>query len=323
MRDLWKSGDSYTMKKRCFVFAGQGAQFVGMGKDLAEAYPPCRELYEKADGILGWSLSKVCFEGPETELTRTDRCQPAIFVTSLACLEALRRETGEAATAAMAGLSLGEWTALHAAGAISFEDALRLLEARGRFMQEACDAREGGMLSVIGLGADAVKKVCEEAGVEISNFNSPGQTVLSGEKGRMAKAEELAKAAGAKKTVPLKVAGAYHSSLMEPAARKLEQALARVAIAGTSVPVVSNVTGRPHGGPDEIRRAMVRQVTSPVQWVAGVEWLRGNGTTEYVECGPGKVLSGLIGRIDGAAAVRNIQDVPSLRKAVEEISRPA
>ena len=311
------------MNKTCVVFAGQGAQFTGMGKDLAEAHPQCRALYESADRILGYSLSRLCFEGPDAELTRTDRCQPAIFVTSIACLTALRLEAENIAPVATAGLSLGEWSALHMAGALSFEDTLRLLEARGRFMQEACDQREGGMLSVMGLNADAIKKVCDTAGVEISNFNSPVQTVLSGERNRIAKAEELAKAAGAKKTVPLKVAGAYHSSLMEPAARRLEAMLAGVTIRKPELPVVSNVTGKPHGAPEEICRAMVRQVTSPVQWVAGVEWLRSIGVTDYIECGPGKVLSGLISRIDSAAAVRNIQDVPSLRKTAEEPVRPA
>jgi [acyl-carrier-protein] S-malonyltransferase len=305
--------------KRAIVFAGQGAQFVGMGRDLAGAYPECRALFERADAALGYALSSVCFEGPEGELTKTSRCQPAIFVTSMACAVALARRAPGLEWAAAAGLSLGEWTALHQAGALTFEDTVRVLEARGRFMQEACEARDGAMMSVIGPAAEALEPVCARTGVEIANLNSPGQTVLSGERAAIAAAEKLAQEAGAKRTVILNVAGAYHSSLMAPAARKLEALLKDVVIQTPRIPVVANVTGRPHGGPDAIRETMVKQVTAPVRWIDGVTWMRQNGVTAYVECGPGKVLAGLIKRIDGAAGLHGIQDAATLDKAVQEL----
>ena len=303
------------MKTKAAVFAGQGAQAVGMGKDLADADPACRALFDTASSVLGYDLARICFEGPIEELTKSNHCQPAIFTMSVACFRALERGVPGLTFAGTAGLSLGEWSALHAAGALSFEDAVRILEARGRFMQEACQAQEGGMISVMGLDRAALEKVCAEAGVEIANLNSPEQTVLSGPKARIPIAEKLAAEAGAKRTVVLNVAGAFHSTLMAPAAARLEQALAHVPIRAPAVPVISNVTGQPHGTPDEIRQAMVRQVTSPVQWVTTVGWFRAAGAGEYWEFGPGKVLSGLIKRIDKDAATGNIQDRPTLEKA--------
>ena len=307
------------MSDRAVVFAGQGAQFVGMGKDLAEAYPACRALFGKADDVLGFQLSTLCFEGPIEELTRSNNCQPAIFVSSVACYTALGIERPGLAPAGAAGLSLGEWTALHVAGALSFEDTLRVLEARGRFMQEACGRRDGAMVSVMGLPAEKLREICAATGVEIANLNSPEQTVLSGERKGIVEAEKAAQAAGAKRTVMLNVAGAFHSALMAPAAARLEALLGTVPLKAPCLPVVANVTGRPHGGPDDIRRDMVRQVTSPVQWVSCVQWLAGQGVKKYVECGPGKVLSGLIKRIDREAQLADIQDVPTLKKAVEAL----
>lgn len=307
------------MRTKAVVFAGQGAQAVGMGKDLVEAYPDCRALFDRADGVLGFSLSKLCFEGPIEELTKSSRCQPAIFVTSLACFTALGKEAGVLSFAGTAGLSLGEWTALHMAGSLGFEDTLRVLEARGRFMQEACEERRGGMVSVIGLAPEKLKEVCAAAGVEIANLNSPEQTVLSGDRAQIEEAEKLAKAAGASRTVILNVAGAFHSSFMASAARKLEAFLAGVKFATPRIPVVSNATGLPHGEPDEIRKNMVSQVTSPVQWVSSVKWFKENGVTEYIECGPGKVLSGLIKRIDKDAVISNVQDGATLKKAAATV----
>ncbi len=305
---------------RALVFSGQGAQFAGMGKDLAGAFPECRALFRKADEVLGYSLSALCFEGPVEELTKSNNCQPAIFVTSAACHAALAAKAGGLPAVGVAGLSLGEWTALYVAGALSFEDTVRVLSARGRFMQEACDERQGGMVSVIGLPADRLQDVARSAGVEIANLNSPEQTVLSGEKARIPEAERLAVEAGAKKTVVLNVAGAFHSSLMASAARRLEAFLAGVAIGSAGVPVVSNVTGVPHGDPESIRRAMVRQVTETVRWTDCVGWFKGQGCSEYVECGPGRVLTGLIKRMDGAAALHNVQDIPTLEKAAAAIA---
>lgn len=304
------------MKTRGIVFAGQGAQAVGMGKDLAAAFPECRALFDKADAALGYPLSKLCFEGPIEELTKSSHCQPAIFVASLACWTAFNIRKGGVDVKGTAGLSLGEWTALHMAGALTFEDTLRVLEARGRFMQAACEERQGGMVSVIGLPADKLNAVCAATGVEMANLNSPEQTVLSGEKQAIQAAETMAKEAGAKRTVVLNVAGAFHSSLMASAAAKLKDVLAGVAIRAPAFPVIANVTGLPHGGPDDIRRDMVRQVTSSVQWIACVNWFKANGVADYVECGPGKVLAGLIKRVDSQAVCHSIQDVETLDKAV-------
>jgi [acyl-carrier-protein] S-malonyltransferase len=301
------------------VFAGQGAQFVGMGRELAASVAECKALFDRADDVLGYGISRICFEGPEEELTRSDHCQPAIFVTSVACHAAWMRAMPGLEIRAAAGLSLGEWTALHVAGALTFEDALRVLEARGRFMQDACEAREGGMVSVIGLGGDALGEICRSAGVEVSNVNSGQQVVLSGERAAVGKAEELAKAAGARRTVVLRVAGAYHSSLMAPAAERLREFLREVEIRPCRLPVVANVTGRPHGGPEDIRRDMVRQVTEPVQWLSCVEWFGRRGIDTYVECGPGNVLSGLIKRIDSAAALHGIQDPRTLDRTVQSL----
>ncbi len=303
------------MNKRAVVFAGQGAQSVGMGKDLAEAYPACRALYERADAVLGFSLSKVCFEGPDTELTKSNNCQPAIFVTSVACYTALQSKLGGAVTfAGMAGLSLGEWTALHLAGVLSFEDTLKVLEARGRFMQQACEEQVGGMVSVMGLGQDKLREICAQSGVQMANINSTDQIVLSGAKAGVEAAEKLAQAAGAKRTIPLKVAGAFHSALMQSAATRLTAVLDSVTFQAPAVPVAANVLGGPHGAPAAIKQDMLRQITQSVNWLGCVEWFRQQGVTEYVECGPGKVLSGLIKRIDPAAVTLNVQDAATADK---------
>lgn len=304
------------MKEKAIVFAGQGAQAVGMGKDLSDAYPECKALFDRADEVLGLKLSKLCFEGPIEDLTKSGNCQPAIFVTSIACWKAFSARAGSVAVKGTAGLSLGEWSALHMAGALSFEDTLRVLQARGRYMQEACEEKKGGMVSVIGLADDKLREVCANAGVEMANLNSADQTVLSGEFGAIQAAEKLAKESGAKKTIMLNVAGAFHSRLMASAADKLKDFLAKVDIHQPGIPVVANVTGMPHGGPDDIRREMVRQVTSSVQWISCVNWFKNNGVTEYLEFGPGRVLSGLIKRIDAAAVTTNVSDVATLDKAV-------
>ena len=311
------------MRKRAVVFAGQGAQFVGMGKDLAGAFPECKALFDRADEALGYALSRICFEGPESELTRSNHCQPAIFVTSVACFTALGLKAGGPAFCGTAGLSLGEWTALHAAGVLSFEDTLRILEARGRFMQQACEERAGGMVSIIGLAMDKLLEICEVTGVELANLNSADQTVLSGDRKAILEAENIAKVAGAKRTFVLNVAGAFHSSLMKSAAERLAPVLAAAAFQPTAMPVVANVSGVPHGGPDAMRRDMLRQITCSVQWLACVEWFQQQGVTDYVECGPGRVLAGLIKRIDKNATTHSIQDVPTLEKAAEALCRDA
>jgi [acyl-carrier-protein] S-malonyltransferase len=307
------------MADTAIVFAGQGAQTVGMAKDLAERYPDCLALFEKADEVLGYGLSGICFEGPEEELTKSNHCQPAIFVASTACYKALCLVGKEPAAVGAAGLSLGEWSALHMAGALSFEDTLRVLEARGRFMQEACEERDGAMVSLIGLSLEQCREICDKTGVQIANLNSSAQTVLSGERAGIEQAETLAKEAGAKRAVVLRVAGAFHSRLMDSAAERLAAVLAEVDIREPSVPVIANVTGMPHGSPDEIRETMVKQVNSSVRWLSCIEWFRANGAARYIECGPGKVLTGLIRRIHSDAALHNVYDVASLEGTLDGI----
>lgn len=305
--------------KVALVFAGQGAQFVGMGKDFAEKYPECAELFSKADEILGRDLSRICFEGPIEDLTRSDNCQPAIFAASMAAYTALRLEAGDLGFAAAAGLSLGEWSALHAAGALSFEDTLKVLEARGRYMQEACEERQGAMACVIGLKKNQLEEICENTGAQIANLNSPVQTVLSGESECVEKAAGMAEEAGAKRVIMLKVAGAFHSGLMTPAAEKLGRFLEDIKISKPAIPVVANVSGKPHGDPGGIAAQMVRQVNSTINWVSCAEWFKNAGFKTYVECGPGKVVSGLIKSIDREASLNNIQDMASLETALSSL----
>ncbi|MBI2438973.1 MAG: ACP S-malonyltransferase [Lentisphaerae bacterium] len=302
------------------LFAGQGAQTAGMGRDLAAAFPECQALYTKANEVLGYDLARLCWEGPESELQKSTYCQPAVFVTSAACWQALQRERKTLAIHSTAGLSLGEWTALWLAGVVSFEDALRILQARGEFMQAACEERAGAMLSVIGLGAALLQTVAKQAGVEIANYNSPEQTVLSGAREGIEAVEKLVKEAGAKRAIRLNVAGAYHSSLMAPAARRLEDFIREVPIQPPRLSVLSNVTGQPHSSaPADIRRQMVRQVTSPVQWVECGNWFRRQGITRYIECGPGRVLTGLVKRIHPGTALNNVQDCPSLDQTLVDL----
>ncbi len=297
------------------LFAGQGAQTVGMGRDLAQAFPECAQLFARANEILGYDLAKICFEGPESELVKSNHCQPAIFVVSAACYLALGAGRDAPDLAGVAGLSLGEWTALWMAQALNFDDVVRVLEARGRFMQEACEQNEGAMLSVLGLDPARLAEVVAQSGAEPANFNSPEQTVLSGTRAAIQQAEGLAKAAGAKRAILLNVAGAYHSKLMASAAERLCAFLRDIEIRSPAIPVVSNVTGRPHGSPAEIRQLMARQVVSPVQWIAVMDWFKQNGVRRYLECGPGRVLCGLAKRIHPEAAFANVQDLDSLAKA--------
>lgn len=302
------------MSKKAILFPGQGAQAVGMGKDLAEGLPEARALFDRASGVLGYDLADVCFNGPIEKLTVSAHAQPAIFVHSVAAYQAWQaRHPGSFDY--MAGLSSGEWTALHLAGVIGFEDTLKVLEARGRFMQEACEAQPGGMISIIGAESAVLEKICAGSGVEMANLNSPEQTVLSGPKEGIDRAEVLAKELGIRKAIRLNVAGAFHSSLMRPAAVKLEAVLARVPFQAPLIPVIANVTGDVHGGPEDIRKAMVAQVFSSVRWYQGIDVMKAAGVSSYLECGPGKVLSGLVKRIDKSASLHSIQDRSGLDTA--------
>jgi [acyl-carrier-protein] S-malonyltransferase len=300
------------MTKTALLFAGQGAQTVGMGKDLAEAFPTARGIFDRANQVLGYDLAKVCFEGPEAELTKTENAQPGIYLVSWVCLQLLRERVPSLQFQATSGLSLGEFTALAAAGVMSFEDGLKVVRQRGRFMQEACEAAPGSMAAIIGLDEGPTREVCAEAGVELANLNCPGQLVISGEKAGIDKACELAKARGAKRALPLQVAGAYHSRLMASAQPKLRAALGEIPLHLPSVPVISNVTAQPHNTAGEIHTKLVEQVTSSVRWEESMRHLLGQGFTKFIELGPGAALSGFMKRIDKNAAMLNVNNVASL-----------
>jgi len=304
------------MSKTALLFAGQGAQYAGMGRDLAERFPDARTWFDRANATLGYDLATICFEGPEEELTKTENAQPGIFVVSWVAFQLLKERLPALKFDATAGLSLGEFTALTAAGVMTFEDGLKVVRQRGRFMQEACEVTEGSMAAIIGLDETQTRDVCRLAGVELANLNCPGQLVISGPADKMAEACELAKAKGVKRALPLPVAGAYHSALMASAQPKLQAALGAVRIEAPTVPVISNVTAQPHGAPADIRQRLVEQVTSSVRWEESMRYLLSQGVTHFIELGPGTALSGFMKRIDKNAEVFNIADVASLETTV-------
>ena len=300
------------MSKTALLFAGQGAQAVGMGKDLAEKFPSVRAWFDRANTALGYDLASICFNGPEPELTKTENAQPGIFLVSWVAFQLLKEQTPSLKFDATAGLSLGEFTVLTAAGAMSFEDGLRVVRQRGRFMQEACDATQGGMAAVIGLDEAVTREVCAEAGVVLANLNCPGQLVISGEADKIGKAVELAKARGARRAIALPVAGAYHSPLMAGAQPKLQAELVKIKISPPIVPVISNVTAKAHGAPAEISARLVEQVNASVLWEKSMRALLAQGFTRFIELGPGTALSGFMKRIDKNVQMLNVADVASL-----------
>ena len=307
------------MSKTALLFAGQGAQAVGMGKDFAEQIPAARALFDRANAALGYDLAHVCFHGPEAELTKTEHAQPGIFLVSWVAFQLLRERVPSLKFDATSGLSLGEFTALTAADVMSFEDGLTVVRQRGRFMQEACEVTQGGMAAIIGLDEAPTREVCAEAGVELANLNCPGQLVLSGAAEKIARACELAKAKGAKRALPLPVAGAYHSRLMASAQPKLQAALAGIPLHPPSVPVFANVTAQPHGGGADIRQRLVEQVTASVRWEASMRHLLAQGFTRFIELGPGTALSGFMKRIDKTAQMLNVADAASLEATVKTL----
>jgi len=303
-----------------FLFPGQGAQTVGMGQDLVESSAAAREVFESAERETGLPLSQLCFEGPVVELSRSDIAQPAILTVSIAALRAMEQAASHAlCPGAAAGLSLGEYSALVAAGAMDLHTAVRLVQRRGLYMQDACQASPGTMYSVIGLEDTQVEQACQAArertggGVWAANYNCPGQVVISGEEGPARAAANLCTRAGARKVMQLNVAGAFHTPLMQPAADKLARDLAGVEMRKPNCPVLANVTGRPVSQPEDIRRLLPLQVTSPVRWFDCMKWMLAHGVTECYEIGPGRVLQGLLKRTDPSCACVTVNGAADVR----------
>lgn len=305
------------MKKLALLFSGQGAQTVGMGKDLAAEFPVVSRLFEQADSVLGFPLSTIAFEGPAEKLTKTSVCQPALYVHGLACLAALRERCPALEFQAVAGLSLGEFTAHAAAGTFDFETGLKLVDRRARAMQAACESTQGGMAAIIGGEEDRVRELAAVAEVDVANINAPGQIVLSGDAAKIVMAVSMAKEYSARKAVELTVAGAFHSRLMEPAYQSLSVALEETQMTSPSVPVVCNVDAVAVSKPEEIRRTLADQVTGSVCWSQSVEYLIDHlKVTHFLELGPGGVLAGLVNRIRKGTPVASVSNVASLDEAV-------
>ncbi len=307
--------------KIALLFAGQGAQAVGMGKDLAEQFPAARNLFAQADEILGRKLSEIAWNGPIEELTKTSNCQPALFVHGLACLSTLRELSGDFPIGGAAGLSLGELTAHAAAGTFSFEDGLKLVQKRGELMDEACGQTSGGMAAMIGADENTVRQLADDEDVDVANINSPGQVVISGELAKVDAAVGVAKEYGIRRATMLNVAGAYHSRLMETAYQKLGEALLEVQMQIPRFPVVSNVTGREAQTLPETRQTLQEQVTSTVRWVDCMERLSRLGCDLFIELGPGGVLAGLLKRTLKDAEVVSVSDAQSVRGCAEKIRK--
>ncbi len=296
------------LPKAAYVFPGQGSQSTGMGLDLYNGHPSAREVFDEADASLGFALSRLCFEGPDEELTKTHNVQPAILTVSIACLRALlaaRRDSLPSPTF-VAGHSLGEYTALVAAGALGLADAVLLVRERGRLMYEAGLRNPGSMLAVIGLDEQTVRGICLQSGTEISNINCPGQIVISGAVQALTEASKLAKTRGARVLIPLKVSGAFHSALMEPVIAEFSRIVSNTRFRPPSVSVISNVNARPLTDVDSIKEELVKQLRNCIQWQRSVEYMVHSGVSTFYEIGPGRVLGGLIKRISSDLKIFNI-----------------
>lgn len=316
-----------SIQNLAFLFPGQGSQSVGMGRDLAQAFPAAKAVFDEADEVLGYSLSKLCFEGPEDQLKLTEYTQPAILTVSVAAARVLAEQGITPALAA--GHSLGEYSAHVIAGTFSFADAVRTVRSRGRFMQEAVPAGKGAMAAILGLDAARIADLCQQASdehnciVAPANMNAPEQTVISGEAPAVARASDLCKEAGAKRCVPLPVSAPFHCKLMEPAAEQLASELERVVFNDPTIPVASNVDARFVSRRSEARDCLIRQVTGAVRWTECIDLLRESGATAFVEAGPGKVLSGLMRQIDRGLTMLNVEDSASLEKTVAALKADA
>jgi [acyl-carrier-protein] S-malonyltransferase len=320
---MWKGFFRMDFRQTAFIFPGQGSQAVGMGKDIAEAYPIAKETFEQADSIIGFGLSKLMFDGTEADLGDTAITQPAMYVCSIAMLRVLQQELPSAQPAAVAGHSLGEFTALTAAGALAFEDGVKLVQKRGQLMKDAGAQNPGGMAAILGMESEEVRAVVEKAtsesgaAVVIANDNSPGQIVISGDKKALELAIEMAKAAGAKRAIPLDVSVATHSPLMNPAKIEFAIALAETQLHVPSIPVYANVCACPTRSIDEIRPYLEKQLVSTVLWTQSIQAMIGAGIENFVEIGSKNVLTGLLKRINRDKIAANVQDLASLQAFVE------
>ena len=299
--------------KTGILFSGQGAQAVGMGKSFYEASPSARAIYDLANAVLGWDLKKTCFEGPSEKLTATKVCQPALFVHGFTAFTLLKEANVAMEIAGMAGLSLGELTALASAEVFDFTTGLKIVAERGRLMQEACEATSGTMASIIGAEKAKVALLCAQCDIDMANLNCPGQIVISGAKEKMAAAVVAAAGMGFKKVIPLNVAGAYHSRLMKPAAEAFEKFLAPIHFKAPKFAVFTNTTGLQVKTPEEIKTALVKQVFSPVLWEDCFRNLASKGVEQFYECGMGGVLSGLARRIDENAKVSPVAEMRDIK----------
>jgi len=303
------------VKKVAYVFPGQGAQAVGMGKDLYDSFDSIKTLFRQADEAINFPITKMCFEGPEEELRKTINAQPALVLVSIACLRAAQETAGNKlpAPAFAAGHSLGEYTALAAAGVIDFSTAVYLSRERGRLMFEAGMKQSGAMSAVLGLDEAVLAQICKETNTVIANINCPGQLVISGASENIAKASEMAKAKGAARVTPLQVSGAFHSPLMQPAVPGMSAVLDKVNFKDPAIPIIANVTAQPLTKAGQFRDELINQLTSSVQWQKSVEYMLGQGVKSFIEIGPGKVLAGLIRRISRDAEMVNIGDAASVK----------
>jgi [acyl-carrier-protein] S-malonyltransferase len=302
------------MTQTAWVFPGQGSQSVGMCRDLYDNVKSAKVIFEQADKALGFPLTKLCFEGPEDELRQTINAQPALVTAGYACLEAVKEISGNKLNtpAFVAGHSLGEYTALVAAGAVDFTTAVRLARERGRLMHEAGQKRPGGMAAILGLDETKLADICQQTDIIMANINCPGQIVISGAMENIARAMELATAAGASRTVQLQVSGAFHSPLMQPAAEGLTKYIDATAFKSPSVPVIGNVNALPLTTPEDVKTELKKQLLNPVQWQRGIEYMIKQGVSTFIEIGPGRVLAGLIKRINKEVATQNLGDLVAI-----------
>ena len=304
-----------------FIFPGQGSQYLGMGKELADNFRVARDVFQEADDILGWRLSRLCFEGPEDDLKLTANTQPAILASSIAVLRVLQAETGLDA-GFFAGHSLGEYSALVAAGAICFSDALQIVHLRGKYMQEAVPVGTGAMAAILGVEPEVVHEICSEAAqgeiVVPANFNSPGQIVIAGHANAVQRAIETAKSRGYRKAMLLPVSVPSHCSLMAPAGERLSDTLRGIDVLPLQAPVVTNVEAKPNSDSQRVKMLLVEQLSSPVLWDASVREMASRGVSRFLEIGPGKVLSGLVKRIDKDVRTGNVEDVAGIKAIVQE-----